>query len=89
MTFPHVRAVKLSGETFALDGNLQGAATSLEKDGCLLLKGATDLRPIEPAMEARYSQKGLEKTSEDDGSLDIGSTLDSVTRDVFLNRVSG
>jgi len=89
MTFPHVRAVKLSGETFALDGNLQVATTSLEKDGCLLLKGATDLRPIEPSMEARYSQKGFEKTSEDDGSLDIGSTLDSVARDVYLNRVSG
>ncbi|KAL8855298.1 MAG: hypothetical protein Q9178_008052 [Gyalolechia marmorata] len=40
-------------------------------------------------MEARYSQKGFEKTSEDDGSLDIGSTLDSVARDVFLNRVIG
>ena len=89
MTFPYGRAVKLSGETFALDGNLQDAATSLEKDGCLLLKGATDLRPIEPAMEAQYSQKGLKNTSEDDGSLDIGSTLDSVTREVFLNRVSG
>lgn len=89
MTFSHVQTVKLSGETFALDGNLQVATTSLEKDGCLLLKGATDLRPIEPSMEARYSQKGFKKTSEDDGSLDIGSTLDSVARDVYLNRVSG
>lgn len=89
MTFPHIRAVKPSGETFALDGNLQVATTSLEKDGCLLLKGATDLRPIEPSMEARYSRKGFEKTSEDDGSLDIRSTLDSVARDVYLNRVSG
>ncbi len=89
MTFPHVRAVKLSGETFALDGNLQVATTSLEKDGCLLLKDATDLRPIESSMEARYSQKGFEKTSEDDGSLDIGSTLDSVARNLYLNRISG
>jgi hypothetical protein len=88
MTFPHVRAVKLSGETFALDGNLQVAAKALEIDGCLLLKGATDLKPIEPAMKARYSQKGFEKTSGDDGSLDIGSILDSVARDVYLNRVS-
>ncbi|KAL9131718.1 MAG: hypothetical protein Q9175_006693 [Cornicularia normoerica] len=40
-------------------------------------------------MERRYSQKGFEKTSGDDGSLDIGSTLDSVARDVYLNRVVG
>ena len=78
----------MNGETFALNKNLQVAAKALERDGCLLLKGATDLRPIEPAMEARYSQKGFKKTSEDDGSFDIGSILDSVAWDVYLNRVS-
>lgn len=88
MTFPHVRAVKLSGETFALDENLQVAAKALEIDGCLLVKGATDLKPVEPTMEARCLRKGFEKTSGDDGSLDIGLTLDSVARDVYLNRVS-
>ena len=29
MTFPHVRAVKLSGETFGLDGNLEKIGLAL------------------------------------------------------------
>jgi hypothetical protein len=87
MVLSNIEVVRLSGQRMLLQEDLNRAADLLMHDGCLLIKGATDLSSLEPILEARYSQKGFTKASEHEGSLDIGSTLNAVERNIYLNRV--
>lgn len=47
MDIPNLEVVTLSGKRLSLKEDLQEAVRFLEEDGCLVLKGATDLSPVE------------------------------------------
>jgi len=47
MDIPNLEVVTLSGKRLSLREDLQEAVRFLEEDGCLVLKGATDLSPLE------------------------------------------
>jgi hypothetical protein len=46
MDIPNLEVVTLSGERLSLKEDLQEAVRLLEENGCLVLKGATDLSPV-------------------------------------------
>ena len=47
MDIPNLEVVTLSGKRLSLKEDLQEAVRFLEEDRCLVLKGATDLFPLE------------------------------------------
>jgi hypothetical protein len=47
MDIPNLEVVTLSGKRLSLKEDLQEAVRFLEEDGCLVLKAATDLSPVE------------------------------------------
>jgi hypothetical protein len=47
MDIPNIEVVTLSRKRLSLKEDLQEAVRFLEEDGCLVLKGATDLSPVE------------------------------------------
>ncbi|KAI9855656.1 MAG: hypothetical protein M1813_009702 [Trichoglossum hirsutum] len=47
MDVPEIEVVKLSGERLSLKKSLIEVVEALEKDGCLILSGATDLTDVE------------------------------------------
>jgi hypothetical protein len=50
-----IEVYKLSGESLSLRENLKEAVEALDKDGCLLLKKATDLTTVESALSSDIS----------------------------------
>lgn len=50
MDFPRLEVIKLNGEKLFLDKNPRELVQALEEDGCLVLKGATDLTSVEATL---------------------------------------
>lgn len=48
MDLSRIKVIKLNGEILWLGENLEEVVKALDEDGCLLLKEATDLTPVEP-----------------------------------------
>jgi hypothetical protein len=47
MDIPNIEVITLGGKRLSLKEDLREAVRFLEEDGCLVLKGATDLSPVE------------------------------------------
>ena len=52
MDIPNLDVITLRGKRLSLKEDLQEALRFLEEDGCLVLKGATDLSPVESLLSA-------------------------------------
>jgi hypothetical protein len=52
MDIPDIEVCELNGESLSLRKNLKKAVEALDKDGCLLLKKATDLTTVESALSS-------------------------------------
>lgn len=50
MGVPDIQVYELSGKSLSLRNNLKQAVEALDRDGCLLLKKATDLTPVESVL---------------------------------------
>jgi len=78
MDIPNIEVVTLSGKRLSLKEDLQEAVRFLEEDGCLVLKGATDLSPVESILSTN-------KPSVDAVKKDI--VLNDVSK-AFISRFS-
>ena len=77
----------LDNKYFSLQDNPERATTTLEEDGCVLLKGSTTLDVCQEAMNQCYKQRGDERCRSEHGALGVDSIMKGITREVTLNRV--
>jgi len=77
----------INNEYFSLQDDPERATSTLEEDGCVLLKGSTTLDVCEEAMNQCYKQRGDERCRSEHGALGVDSIMEGITKEVTLNRV--
>ena len=87
MDVDNILVKTINNETFALKDDLGRAMSALEEDGCVLLKGSTSLDACQEAMNKCYKHRGDERCRSEHGSLGDLSIVESITKEVTLNRV--
>lgn len=55
MDISDIKALKLSGEVLSLTERLEDIVQALGRDGCILVKDATNLNTIEPALSSNLN----------------------------------
>ena len=77
----------LDNEYFSLQDDPERATTTLEEDGCVLLKDSTTLDVCHEAMNQCYKQRGDKRCRSEHGALRVDSIMEGITREMTLNRV--
>jgi hypothetical protein len=76
MDIPTLEVVTLDGKKLSLKEDLQEVVRRLEEDGCLVLKGATDLSPVESILSA--NQPSVDAVRKDILLNDVSKTFISI-----------
>lgn len=87
MDISNIQVKTIVNEIFLLREDCEKAATALEEDGCILLKGSTTLDMCQEAMNRWYQLRGHELCRNEHGALGAESIMEGITKEVTLNTV--
>lgn len=87
MDVSNIQVKTIDNEIFLLREDCEKAATALEEDGCILLKGSTTLDVCQEAMNRCYQLRGDKLCWKKHGALGVESIMEGITKEVTLNNV--